>query len=431
MRRFAILCIVMLLLLAGCSSSSGTLEEKATAQPVFSPIPPTATITSTITPTPYPLITPMPVASGGLAGKTLKSVCVEVKQGSELTGDMALPAGLKEEVVQLLQVNGMRAVEAGAECDASLEITLSLQAIAGDYSGERCYTGSLAQGKMTLTVRNGGRDEVEIKEGFSPPFVVTSCPKDPLAAPLSLAVSRALFEGFSQIWGYDFLANVIRRADVPSIHRNMAADFCSDQALTEKGLVVNCLVATAEEMYSRQGTALNHLAFMKRDALTAVPALIRMLEGPLKPTPTISAFTYMPRGDVQEQVVETLKAITGQDFGADAAQWRSWWEENGQSLFPTPIPCSQYVNMMGSQVQVSGVIDYSDQMDFGMWFDFAGEECSFSAQIATQALGNFDAEVLKRLQPGWRVTLTGTVTDVIDLYVILDVVSIDALEPPG
>jgi hypothetical protein len=86
---------------------------------------------------------------------------------------------------------------------------------------------------------------------------------------------------------------------------------------------------------------------------------------------------------------------------------------------------------MGSQVQVSGVIDYTDQMDFGLWFDFAGEQCNFSAQIATEALGNFNPEVLKSLQPGWRVTITGTVTDVIDQYVMLDVLSIDSLEPPG
>lgn len=431
MIRTLIACVLIFFLAAGCGLAARVTEQRVISQPTFSPIPPSPTITATITPTPYPEITPLPVFLGSIAGRTIYSVCLEVKQGIGSTSTLPLSAGLKDEVAQLLQVNGMRVVEAGAGCDARLEITLTMEAVAGSYSSGRCYTGSLAQGMMVLTASDGARDEVEIKEGFSPPFVVTSCPKDPLAAPLSLAVSRALFEGFSQIWGYDFLANVIRRADVPSIHRNMAADFCSDQALTEKGLVVNCLVATAEEMYNRQGTALNHLAFMKRDALTAVPALIRMLEGPLKPTPTISAFTYVPRGDVQEQVVETLKAITGQDFGADAAQWRSWWEENGQSLFPTPVPCSQYVNMMGSQVQVSGVIDYSDKMDFGMWFDFAGEECNFSAQIATQALGNFDAEVLKRLQPGVRVTLTGTVTDVIDLYVILDVVSIDALEPPG
>lgn len=430
MRRYAILCIVMLLLLAGCSSSSGTVVEKATALPVFSPIPPSPTITATITPTPYPEITPMPVISGSLSERTVQSVCLEIKQGPETASTVPLSAGLRDDVALMLRANGIHAVEPGGECDARLEITLSVEAVAGNYTGGWCYSGSQAQGMMALTASGATRDEVEIKEGISPPFVVTGCNKNPSSAPVSLAVSLALFEGFSQIWGYDFLANVIRRTDVPSIHRNMAADFCADQALTEKGLVVNCLVATAEEMANRQGTALNHLAFLKRDALAAVPALIGMLEEPLKPTPTVSAF-FPNQGDVKEQVTEALRAITGQDFGADGAQWRKWWEENGQSLFPTPVPCSDYLRMMGSQVQVSGVIDYSDQMDFGMWIDFAGKECSYSAQIFTEQLSNFEPEILQSLKPGWRVTLTGTITDVVDRYVILDIVSIDSLEPPG
>jgi len=25
-----------------------------------------------------------------------------------------------------------------------------------------------------------------------------------------------------------------------------------------------------------------------------------------------------------------LKALTGQDFGEDAAKWRAWWEANGE-----------------------------------------------------------------------------------------------------
>jgi hypothetical protein len=30
--------------------------------------------------------------------------------------------------------------------------------------------------------------------------------------------------------------------------------------------------------------------------------------------------------DIPGKVAETLKVITGQDFGTDAVQWREWWE---------------------------------------------------------------------------------------------------------
>ncbi len=427
MARFLLVCVFILVLTTGCTPFTHATEQKPPSQPVISPIPPTPQSTPTLTLTPYPEITPLPVFSGSLSGKTIQSVCLEVKQGTDIREGVPIPAGLRDETAQLLRVNGMRAAEGSAECDARLEITLFQEAIAGNYSGEYCYTGSHAQGKMVLTTSGGTRDEVDIEGGFSPPFVVTSCPKDRTAAPLKLAVSKALFEGFSQIWGYEFLANVIRRADVPSIHRNMAADYCSDQAMHDRALVVPCLIATAQEMVNRQGTALNDLAFLERDALTAVPALIEMLEAPLKPTPTVSAF-YPNPGDVKEQAAEALKAITGQDFGTDAAQWQAWWDANGSSLFPTPVPCSQYARMLGSSVQVSGVVNFTDQPDFGFWVDFAGVECNFSAQIFADRMDDFDPEVLKSLQPGSRVTLTGTVTDLQPKWVILDIVSIDKVE---
>jgi hypothetical protein len=416
-----------MVLTAGCTPFTRATEQKPPSQPVISPIPPTPEATATITLTPYPEITPLPIFSGSLLGKTIQSVCLEVKQGIDPRDGVPIPAGLRDEVAQLLRVNGMRATDNSAECDARLEITLFQEAIAGNYSGEYCYTGSHAQGKMVLTTSDGTSDEADIEGGFSPPFVVTSCPKDRTNAPLKLAVSKALFEGFSQIWGYEFLANVIRRADVPPIHRNMAADYCDDQSMHDRVLVVPCLIATAQEMVSRQGTALNDLAFLEHDALTAVPALIEMLETPLKPTPTVSAF-YPHPGDVKEQAAEALKAITGQDFGTDAAQWQAWWDANGSSLFPTPVPCSQYARMLGNSVQVSGTVDYSDQMDFGLWVDFKGEECNFSGEIPTEALGNFDPQTLKLLQPGARVTLTGTVIDLQENYVILEITSIDKVE---
>lgn len=65
-----------------------------------------------------------------------------------------------------------------------------------------------------------------------------------------------------------------------------------------------------EDLYVRRSAAYA-LGKLGPKAMAAVPALIQVLEE--------------KEAGVEQEVLDALKAITGQDFGFDAAHWKQWW----------------------------------------------------------------------------------------------------------
>ena len=81
----------------------------------------------------------------------------------------------------------------------------------------------------------------------------------------------------------------------------------------EEGVVVALIEALEDENVQVRGGAAIALREIGPEAVEAVPALVQAL------------------GDeesfVRARVAGALEAITGQDFGEDAARWQQWWEE--------------------------------------------------------------------------------------------------------
>ena len=78
--------------------------------------------------------------------------------------------------------------------------------------------------------------------------------------------------------------------------------------------VVRALTQTLEDANADLRVAVAEaLGQIGPEAAEAVPALIQALED--------------ESGEVRQAAACALEAITGQDFGPDAARWQQWWEE--------------------------------------------------------------------------------------------------------
>jgi len=175
-----------------------------------------------------------------------------------------------------------------------------------------------------LTIPGAEDLRLPIVEHIYPPYMITECPTSPLDAPVKAAAIEGLLGAFSQIWSYDFLTALIRSQEWENPFVSLAARECRDHTVVGKEAVLGCLTATATARFSPfRVDALNSLQFLGSAARPAVPELIPLLEAMDDPSPQ---YLFFPGDDIPGKVAETLKVITGQDFGTDAAQWLEWWE---------------------------------------------------------------------------------------------------------
>ena len=283
-----------------------------TSTPTLTSVPTnTPTQTPTITPTPSP--TPLPVVLRNLEGMTIHSLCVELIPSSE-PGETGTISVSFDDLVAIFGIVGIDVRKSGENCEARMQIYMGETPYSADYSGTTCYTGATALGKISIAMP-GNRDlVVPIRGGVSHPYFTMDCPTSPLGAPLKNAAIKGLLGSFSQIWSYDFLTALIRsKQNDPFVTR--AERICLDKYTNTSEPVLGCLIAVATKPSSiYQDEGLFILKSKGSAAKSAVPELISVME---------RLNLYGSGGD---DIAETLKAITGQDFGTDATKWRGWWE---------------------------------------------------------------------------------------------------------
>ena len=417
--------LVLSLILSGCKENT-----RATDQPASStPVPPAPSDTATITPTATLSITPMSLTVGGLSGTTIHTVCLLINSTfPEL--DAPAPLDTVEGVTKILAANGIRVVDDQALCEATLQLNLIHNAYAAHYSnGGNCYTGASAVGTITIQLKDGQEEGARFTGARSAPMIIKECPKSPKEAPFDIALADALADGFSQLWSFEFLANVHKNLAVPSIYRIKFASYCLDNYKHDDKEALPCLLELAATKNQHQAGAIHALGKLEEKAQSAIPLLISLLEKTPKPTPTKSLMYFGPDTYIQDNVIEALKAITGQDFGFDAAKWNDWWFSGRLTPQFTPLPCGEYQYSTGKVIRVSGVIDDLGSDEYDTWIFFMVGDCHYNADIWAESLPNFDASLLASLQPGDRVALTGVVTGWNKGLTFFDLQSIDSVEP--
>jgi hypothetical protein len=324
-QRNTILVLLICFAISGCvpgMAMGPTITPVPTNTPTVTPsLTPTLTATPTLTPTPTPTPTPLPVAYITMKGITIHSLCLEIIPSAAAIGNDTLSVS----VIDLVPVFGMAGIEVqntGENCEAQMRIEVGERAVSASYGSQTtCYTGASMKGKVALT-STGGKDlTVYIHEDISPPYIVTKCPTSPGDAPVKLTTMRGLLNAFSQIWSDDFLTPLIRSSEISNPFVSVAAWECLLIESPGKDDGLGCLTATVMARISpHRLDALLRIQSRGPAARPAVPELISLLKAMSATTPQ---FLFLP---VEPgNVAETLKAITGQDFGTDATRWQEWW----------------------------------------------------------------------------------------------------------
>jgi hypothetical protein len=257
-----------------------------------------------------------------MQGMTIRSLCIEIfpLSGPYETGTLSISV---DDLVPTFALVGIAVQKSSENCEARMHIDLGETPFSAKYGDTTCYTGAWVKGEISIAFPGVEDLHLLIDKSNSPPFMVTKCPASPLDAPVKTTAIMGLLESFSQVWSYDFLTALIRSQQLGNPFVIQAARVCVDSTTTAREAVLGCLtaVATVPRSLSRDD-ALNSLRFLGPAARPAVPELISLLEALDNPEKYLVPFFE----DAPGKVAETLKMITGQDFGTDTTQWREWWE---------------------------------------------------------------------------------------------------------
>jgi hypothetical protein len=254
---------------------------------VVTPTPFAGTPVAGLTPASIPTPTPLSVES-------IETLCLEVQQSyPEIDDEFSLPIG--ETAQGILTRMGVRVATEGTRCEASLTIDLTGTPLDRDYrTGFEssspivyCYSGARVQGEMVLAVSGAESLTQPFRTTKLPPFSLkTTCHRKRSQAPFGGVWSQAVLKGLAEWWGQQVYVEAL--VDEPAIVRISGADA---------------------------------LGAMGPDGVEAVPALIHALGEGADDLPENS------RHRVRLAARNALRAITGEEFGMDAAAWQEWWEE--------------------------------------------------------------------------------------------------------
>jgi hypothetical protein len=299
------------------------------------------------TPTPVPTVgptpTPFPPPHAGWKDVTVHALCMEVDQTyAEIEGKEPQP--IAEAAQEILGRLGVQIVAEGKPCDATLDITLLLEAVQCEYmsgtSKQQCYTGSRAEGEMQLAAADRPPVAVPVSGRGSCPQKIVQCSQEPSDAPFSRCWREALVKGFAGIWGPQVFIQALEHEEV-EVRLAIISELYE---LRPKESAVSILIEALEDPDRRvrsQAASLIGRMGSKTDA--AVPALSQGLGdkdqlvqssaalaleeiGPEALDAVPALIEALSEYRIRKTVVRALSSITGQDFGEDAAAWQQWWD---------------------------------------------------------------------------------------------------------
>jgi hypothetical protein len=351
-KLWVMLVVVALLSMVGCSAINPPPE------PTHTPIP---------TPTPLPEQKPPPIQ--GWQGVTVETLCLEnefnlregLGEGREVTGEFTDPT--VETLRSFLSDLGIRVVEPGEACDASMLIETLVITHTVSYTGggfTSCYAAGELNSSITLTKE--GQETIfqpmTVKEPPPSKILASTCQRlDKPEKFLAYIVDdreEQLVDALVQLWGRQALVWMLDKLTVrkhPNVITNrLMAGAPSDEIILALLYAIQSdnpkLKTAAYEAlgdFAPQGpqaipflaqTALDQndefafwvLAEYGPYAMDTVPLFIQALQEVHHKIKVEEKYTSEDL-DRRIFIVDTLKAITGEDKGTDPNSWNYWWEK--------------------------------------------------------------------------------------------------------
>lgn len=312
-----------------------------------SPTPSTPALTVPPPPPLPPIERPPPIRVW--EGITVETVCLKAELSfPQIEGE--IPEPIDDTAREILTRLGLNVVSNDAPYDATLTLSLSGEAFSANYIGAgKCYTGGKVEGHMSLTAEGQVPLTFRIyktqRTAYSITDILADKRRNPEDFPFIVLWFEPLVGGLAQLWGPQAL---VWSLDLAGPTWRSAID------IEPTGEVVTALIyALGHESYKLRYKAallLGAFAFAP-EAEKAIPFLVLNLDDEnydaklasigaleafgqkaMSTVPSLIPLLEIIDRDVidhiqREEVGDALEAITGQDYGEDAALWRQWWDE--------------------------------------------------------------------------------------------------------
>ena len=137
----------------------------------------------------------------GLEDVIVNTICLDVEQsypGSEKKSSLSIYKSTKSILSRL----GVKLVDEGDPCDATLTIILTGNALRANYwKAGTCYSGAVAYIDISLTIPEREPFTFHTSERYPPPNTIFYCPKEPSGAPFREVCFNALGDSLATLWG--------------------------------------------------------------------------------------------------------------------------------------------------------------------------------------------------------------------------------------
>jgi hypothetical protein len=264
--------------------------------------------------------TPMPLLVEDTDLPVVHTLCLEIDiDYPQLTEPPSL--AIEDTAIILLETSGMRVLDAGEDCEATLSLSLTGQAESDRYTSSQwtgtreCWTGVSLVGEASLATETETLTTFPVTAIKEPAAATMTCHTIE-EAPWYFAWPRAMLETLYMLWGPDILLPVISVTD-STIRTSdetwlieAATELLAQAEPTEQIVQALILLLESDQFLDRMHAA---------EALGAIgaepgviPALIEALDDSMQ--------------SVRDRVLQALISVTGQNFGMDAAQWQAWWD---------------------------------------------------------------------------------------------------------
>jgi hypothetical protein len=273
----------------------------------------------------------------------IESLCILVDQNYEGISNHKEP--IAEELQGILERIGIKAnIGEGDNCDATLDISISVKPISEHVSGAgSCYLSASAEGEARLSAR--GHKTIKLALKKPPPDrsgfgiqIVSNCPRTPAEAPLTntwvTAVSPVL-----KWWGAPALVSALQ-SELPEFRWVVSHQFSSLGASGEEAIpVLTEMLSDPDPLVC--SAAVQALGDLGSGAASAVPAII----GAYQYADTTTRYSYLRTlGQIKDERALPLMISALHDDGYTAyesAQALGMMGEAAAPAVPDLIPLLQ------------------------------------------------------------------------------------------
>ena len=261
----------------------------------------------------------IPLQIPGASISVVNDICLQIELSfPQLDEEPSLD--IEDSAITILESSGIRVQDAGQDCDATLSLNLTGEAESDRYTSSQwsgtkeCWTGVSLTGEASLATDTETLTTFSVVAIKEPATATLNC--DTIDnAPWYHAWPRALLETLYTIWGPDILLPVLR---VKESYLRTA----DDTWLIEAATALLAQTEPSEQIVQALILLLESEQFL--DVTNAADALSAMGPEPGVVPALIEALDDSPQG-TQDQILDALIIVTGQNFGTDVSQWRIWW----------------------------------------------------------------------------------------------------------